>query len=101
LASTGKAQLVPASGKVAFRMEFSGGAKCQYERPKLSGVVGTPLSAAPASLQFTGQTFMLNRALSTPKTCAALGKPLALNLYYGASYIEPWTNPHESLMIFK
>jgi hypothetical protein len=101
LTSAGHAKLVPTSGKVAFRMEFSGGAKCQYERANLAGVVGTPLSWAPAELQFTAQKFMLNGGLSTGKTCAALGKPLALSLDYGASYIEPWTNPHESLIIFK
>jgi hypothetical protein len=101
LGSTGKAQLVPTSGKLAFKMEFSGGAICQYERAKLTGFVGTPFSWVPADVQFSGQKFTLNGALSTRKTCLPLGKAIVLNVNYGSSYIEPWTNPHESLMIFK
>lgn len=103
LTTSGSAKLSPneGAGKVAFKMEFSGGVVCYYQRAYLTGSVGVPLSPKPAELEFTSQKFGLNGTLSTKKTCLLLGKYVLLNLRYENSYIEPWTNPHESLLISK
>jgi hypothetical protein len=102
LTTAAKATLVPASGKIAFKMQFSGGTECVYERPKLSGIVGVPLFWAPAQLEFAQQRFSLNGSASAnKKQCKLLGSYVLFNLRFEHSYIEPWTNPHESLLISK
>ena len=101
LTSVGTAKLVPNAGKLILKMEFTGGAVCYYQRASLTGDVGVPLSPKPAELEFRSQKFTLNSTLSTKKTCKLLGSYVLLNLRYEHSYIEPWTNPHESLLISK